>query len=208
MAGLVSGATRAPLTAIFMVYELTNDSAYVVPLMIVSVVAYITARRFAPYGLYDGWLAARGQHLSHGVDQSIMEEMRVRDAVDTTSPRVHPAMRLPELSSLLTQSRATTLPVIDEDGAFLGLIGQHQLHATVAQPFDARQLIIAEDLVEKLPEIEPSQSLREALAAMSAASRDALPVIGPDAAGNRQFVGMITRAAAFAAYDRALEHSV
>jgi CIC family chloride channel protein len=208
MAGLVSGATRAPLTAIFMVYELTNDSSYVVPLMIVSVVAYITAKRFAPYGLYDGWLAARGQHLAHGVDQSIMEEIRVRDAVDTTTPRVHPATSLTELSRLMADARAMTLPVIDEDETFLGLIGQHQLHQALAQSFDARQLIIAEDLIERLPEIEPSQSLREALGTMSAAAREALPVIGVDGGGNRHFVGMITRAAAFAAYDRALEHSV
>jgi CIC family chloride channel protein len=208
MAGLVSGATRAPLTAIFIVYELTNDSAYVVPLMIVSVVAFITAKRFAPYGLYDGWLAARGQHLAHGVDQSIMEEIRVRDAVDTTPPRIHPATMLTELTAMMADGRFTTLPVIDEDDVFVGLIGQHQLHQALAQSFDARQLIIAEDLVERLAEIEPSQSLREALAAMSAGSREALPVIAMDAAGNRHFVGLITRAAAFAAYDRALEHSV
>ena len=208
MAGLVSGATRAPLTAIFMVYELTNDSAYVVPLMVVSVVAFITAKRFAPHGLYDGWLAARGQHLAHGVDQSIMDHLRVRDAADSTAARAHPAMSLPELSRLMSDARASTLAVVDEDGVFLGLIGQHQLHEALAQPFDARQLIIAEDLLERLPEIEPSQSLREALATMSTNGCDALPVIGLDANGRHHFVGLITRAAAFAAYDRALEHSV
>ena len=170
--------------------------------------SFVTAKRFARYGLYDGWLAARGQHLAHGVDQSLMEDIRVRDAVDTTSPRIHPAMSLPEVSRVMTDARASTLPVIDEDDVFLGLIGQHQLHQALAQTFDARQLIIAEDLVERLPEIEPAQSLREALAAMSAAAREALPVIGVDGAGNRHFVGLITRAAAFAAYDRALEHSV
>jgi CIC family chloride channel protein len=208
MAGLVSGATRAPLTAIFIVYELTNESAYVVPLMIVSVVAFITAKRFAPYGLYDGWLAARGQHLAHGVDQSIIEHLRVRDAADTTTPRVHPSTSLGEISRMMSEARASTLPVVDDDDVFLGLIGQHQLHEALAQSYDARQLIIAEDLVERLPEVEASQSLREALAAMSTARRDALPVIAVDPSGATHFIGLITRAAAFAAYDRALEHSV
>ena len=208
MAGLVSGATRAPLTAMFMVYELTNDSAYVVPLMIVSVVAFITAKRFARYGLYDGWLAARGQHVAHGVDESIMEGIHLRDVTDTTLPRIGPEMGLAEVARLMSECRASTLPVVDETDSLLGLIGQHQLHEALAQSFDARQLIIAEDIVERLPSLQPSQSLRDALASMGAAGRDALPVIEIDVEGREHFVGLITRAAAFAAYDRALEHSV
>ena len=208
MAGLVSGATRAPLTAIFMVYELTNDSAYVVPLMIVSVVAFITAKRFAPYGLYDGWLAARGHHLAHGVDQSIMEDLRVQDAADSTLPHIQAATGLTDVARLMSEAHATTLPVIDEGDAFLGLIGQHQLHEALAQGFDTRQLIIAADLVEALPSVASSESLRAALATMSSIGRDALPVITVDTDGRQRFVGLITRAAAFAAYDRALEHSV
>jgi CIC family chloride channel protein len=208
MAGLVSGATRAPLTAIFMVYELTNDSAYVVPLMIVSVVAFITAKRFAPYGLYDGWLAVRGQQLSHGVDQSIMEQIRVRDALDPTAPRVGPATSTSQLVRVMSEARTNTLAVVEDDGTLLGLIDQHQLHDALAQPFEMRELIIAEDLIEPLRAMHPSQSLREALTTMNSATRDALPVVEQDAAGREHFVGLITRSAAFAAYDRALEHAV
>ncbi len=191
MAGLVSGATRAPLTAIFMVYELTNDSGYVVPLMIVSVVAFVTAKRFAPYGLYDGWLAARGQHVAHGVDQSIMEHIRVSDAVDPASPRVGPATPLQELVRVLSAVRRGTLAVVEEDGTLLGLIGYHQLHEALAQPFDARQLIIAEDLIEPLEVVRPTQSLREALVAMSAMKRDALAVVAVGSGDREHFVGLI-----------------
>jgi CBS domain-containing protein len=69
-------------------------------------------------------------------------------------------------------------------------------------------LIIVDDLVERSTELAPSQSLRDALAEMSASNRDALAVLDGDGDDQRRFVGMITRAAAFAAYDRALEHSV
>ena len=129
MAGLVSGATRAPLTAIFMVYELTNESAYVVPLMIVSVVAFITAKRFAPYGLYDGWLAARGQHLAHGVDQSIIEHIRVRDAADTTTPhaRIRRRTSAGAVTSDERRSARARCPSSTRTMSSLGLIGQHQL---------------------------------------------------------------------------------
>ena len=208
MAGLVSGATRAPLTAIFIVYELTNDSAYVMPLMIVSVVSYVTAKRFAPHGLYDGWLAARGEHLAHGVDQSVMEHIRVRDVVDTDVPRAAPAMRVDDLARLMRDARLGTVAVVDEDGALVGAIGHHELHDALLQPIETRQLVIAEDLVERLEAVRPSQSLRAALAVMNARGRDAVPVVESVDGGRERFVGVISRAAAFAAYDRALEHAV
>ena len=66
MAGLVAGANRAPITAIFMVFEMTDDYRIVPPLMLVAVIALYVARKFAPYGLYDGWLERRGEHLAHG----------------------------------------------------------------------------------------------------------------------------------------------
>ena len=63
MAGLVAGAARAPLTAMFMVFELTDDYTIVPPLMLVTVLALYVSRKIVPYGLYDGWLERRGEHL-------------------------------------------------------------------------------------------------------------------------------------------------
>jgi CIC family chloride channel protein len=208
MAGLVSGATRAPLTAIFMVYELTNDSSFVVPLMIVSVVAFVTAKRFAPYGLYDGWLAARGQHISHGVDQSVMEQLLVRDALDATAARATPAATLAELTRLMGDSRIGTIVVVEQDGALVGMIAHQRLHDALAQPVDARALMIAEDLAEPVPPVALGQPLRSALARMNAEGRDALPVVDDHASEPPRFVGVVSRSASFAAYDRALEHAV
>ena len=91
MAGLVAGANRAPITAIFMVFEMTNDYQLVPPLMLVSVIAFAVARRFAPYGLYDGWLARRGEHLAHGADRALMHRIRTAEALDTHPIVVRPA---------------------------------------------------------------------------------------------------------------------
>jgi CIC family chloride channel protein len=208
MAGLVSGATRAPLTAIFIVYELTNDASFVVPLMVVAVVSFVTARRFSPHGLYDGWLAARGEHLAHGVDVAVMEQLRVRDALDRTIAQVSPTMPLGDLAGLMGEARASTLPVVAGDGALVGLVASHDLHEALLQPAAARLLLIADDLVVRVDALRPGESLRAALAAMGADGRDALPVVELDAAGCERFVGLLTRAAAFNAYDRALEHAV
>ena len=209
MAGLVSGATRAPLTAIFIVYELTNNASFVAPLMIVSVVAFVTARRFSPHGLYDGWLAARGEHLAHGVDVAVMEQLSVRDAIDRDAPFAAPGMPLGAMAELMGDARVAALPVVDELGVVLGVVISHDLHEALLQPVAARQLLIAADLAVGVEPLRERQTLRDALAQMSAAGRDALPVIAEDdGSGATPFVGVLTRAAAFNAYDRALEHAV
>src|SRR5205085_2425871 len=126
MAGMVAGATRAPLTAIFIVFELTNDPAFVIPLMIVSVVAFATSRRFASYGLYDGWLAARGEHIAHGVDQALMDQLHVRDAMSTDVHAVSPGARVAELAEVAGRWRQNAIPVVDVDGSLVGIVGQHE----------------------------------------------------------------------------------
>jgi hypothetical protein len=90
----------------------------------------------------------------------------------------------------------------------VGLVASHDLHEALLQPAAARLLLIADDLVVRVDALRPGESLRAALAAMGADGRDALPVVELDAAGCERFVGLLTRAAAFNAYDRALEHAV
>jgi CIC family chloride channel protein len=208
MAGLVSGATRAPLTAIFMVFELTNDSTYIVPLMIVSVVAYVTARRFAPHGLYDGWLAARGQHIAHGVDQAVMDTIQVRDALDAHVLRLGPTASIDTLAHAMSEARVSAIAIVEDDGTLVGVVGSLELQDALIQPLDTRQFVIAADLADRVNAVHPAQSLRGALSIMNASARDALPVTERDADGRERFVGLIDRSAAFAAYDRAVQHAV
>jgi CIC family chloride channel protein len=206
MAGMVAGATRAPLTAIFIVFELTDDYGYIIPLMVVSVVAYATARWLTPHGLYDGWLAQRGEHLAHGADQAIMERVRVADAISGTAEHVSANAPIAELMSLARRTRQNAIPVVDVDGTLVGIIGPHELREA-AILHGAAPLLLAEDLAEPIAPLVPSDSLRAALGAMNARSRDALPVVRQ--AGDRaRFVGLLTRADILAAYERELEHAV
>ena len=207
MAGLVAGATRAPLTAIFIVFELTDDSDYIIPLMIVAVIAYVTAKRIAPHGLYDGWLAARGEHLSHGVDQAIMERVPVRDALDARIERVAPGAGVDDLLGVVRRSRQGAIPVVEGDGTLVGVIGEQELRETLIAHGEVAAFLLAVDLAEELPALRPTESLRSALRTMNARTRDALPVV--ERRGGRDvFVGLLTRGQLLAAYERELEHAV
>ncbi len=207
MAGLVAGATRAPLTAIFMVFEMTDDYSYVVPLMIVAVIAYATAKRFAPHGLYDGWLAARGEQLSHGADRALMERIRVREALDADAVRVPPEARIDALVEAASRTPRGVLPVVEDDGTLVGLVTHHALREAILARGDLAPLLVAADLAEMQEPLRPAQSLRAALAAMNARSVDALPVVEEREDGP-VFLGLLSRADVLVAYEREFAHEV
>jgi chloride channel protein, CIC family len=207
MAGMVAGATRAPLTAIFMVFEMTDDYTYVVPLMIVAVIAYTTAKRYSAHGLYDGWLAARGEHLAHGVDRSVMDHTRVADALDRDVATVPAGASIDDLVAAAGATRHGVLPVVENDGSLIGLVSHHVLRDAILSRTALDPLIVAADLAEPVEALAPTDSLRRALAAMNARGLDALPVV--EASGTvTRFAGLLSRHDVLVVYERSLSRAV
>jgi chloride channel protein, CIC family len=206
MAGMVAGATRAPLTAIFIVFEMTDDYTYVVPLMIVAVIAYATARRLSPHGLYDGWLAMRGEHVAHGVDRSVMDSTHVGEALDRSVPTVDSGASIDTLVAAAAKTRHGVLPVLD-DGALIGLVTHHSLREALADRARLDALILASDLAQETDALSPGDSLRDALAAMNARGLDALPVV-ESTDGQQKFAGLLSRHDVLVAYEQAIARAV
>jgi CIC family chloride channel protein len=207
MAGMVAGATRAPLTAIFMVFEITNDYAYVIPLIIVAVLSIVTARRLAPHGLYDGWLAARGEHLAHGVDQAVMHGILVGTALEREVPCVAASGSMDELIAAAAMTRHAVIPVVDDRRRLVGLVSHHGLREALLARGNLTGLVVAADLAEPVESVRAHQSLSDALRAMNASGMDAVPVIDDDAESAR-FLGLLSRGAVLEAYERALAYAL
>jgi CIC family chloride channel protein len=206
MAGLIAGATRAPMTAIFMVFELTDDYAIVPPLMIVSVIAYAVARRWSPFGLYDGWLAQRGEHLQQGADRALMDRIHARDALDTRTVTVGPGATLAEVVRAAERTHHTTIPVVEENGTLLGVIFYDELRQALLDRGTLAGVLVAADLAEETETVTPGVSLRDALRVMNARAIDVVPVVR--SATDPVLVGILSRGDVLAAYERELMHAV
>ena len=76
----MAGATNAPITGILIVFEMTNDYAIVLPLMLTTVICHTVARRLEPDSLYSGWLRRRGERIEHGSDRALLADLTVREA--------------------------------------------------------------------------------------------------------------------------------
>jgi chloride channel protein, CIC family len=122
MAGALSGVVHAPMTAIFLIAEVTGGYALFVPLMIVSAFSYFISRYFEPYSIYTKRLAARGLLLTQNKDKTILARMKLRKLIETDFIPVRPTDTLGQLVDTFANSKRNMFPVLDESGQLIGLV--------------------------------------------------------------------------------------
>ncbi|MBO4891112.1 MAG: chloride channel protein [Prevotella sp.] len=122
MAGVMSGVMHAPLTGIFLIAELTGGYTMFMPLMIVSVCAYLTIIIFEPHSIYGSRLARQGKLLTHHTDHAVLTLMNLESVVERDYLSVTPDMELGQIVHKISRSHSTVLPVLDAAGMLLGEI--------------------------------------------------------------------------------------
>lgn len=123
MAGLMSGVMHAPLTAIFLIAELTGGYSLFMTLMIVSVISYLTILIFESHSIYAKRLAKTGNLLTHNKDRGVLVILKMENVIETEFEVVHPDMTLGDLVKIISQSNRNIFPVTDRDsGKLLGIL--------------------------------------------------------------------------------------
>jgi len=122
MAGVMSGVMHAPLTGIFLIAELTGGYSMFMPLMIVSVCAYLTIIIFEPHSIYGSRLAKQGKLLTHHTDHAVLTLMNLDSLIEKDFLGVTPDMELGQIVHKISRSHSTVLPVLDAGGTLLGEI--------------------------------------------------------------------------------------
>ena len=122
MAGVMSGVMHAPLTGIFLIAELTGGYSMFMPLMIVSVCAYLTIIIFEPHSIYGSRLAQQGKLLTHHTDHAVLTLMNLDSVIEKDYLSVTPDMELGQIVNKISRSHTSVLPVLDAGGMLLGEI--------------------------------------------------------------------------------------
>ncbi|MFQ5747068.1 MAG: chloride channel protein [Gemmatimonadota bacterium] len=202
MASLLAGATFAPLTAIMMVFELTDDYELILPLMLACVISYLLARRVNRESIYTETLARAGEHIRHGADRSILETVRVADCYDRDPHVVAEDAPLGAILNRLRGSRQTDFPVVSPELELVGMLSYRDLSHALGDA-DLHELVIAADLV--VPDVEtvcPEDTLLEAMRRMGMRDLDHIPVV--DSRDGRRLLGLLSRGAIMEAYQTRL----
>ncbi|MFO7586878.1 MAG: chloride channel protein [Gemmatimonadota bacterium] len=201
MAALVSGATFAPLTAIIIIFEMTDDYGLILPLMLVCVISYAVARQINAESIYSEGLRRQGDSIRHGADRSILERVLVSECYNRDPHVVLEDAPLRDVLTRLKGSRQTAFPVVDRELGLTGILG----YQDVARALDEGLLdiVIAADLQD--PEVEtvtPGESLLDASRKLGLRDVDYIPVV--DREGSRRLVGLLSRADILEAYQTRL----
>jgi len=201
MGAVVAAATDAPITGILIVFEMTNDYAIMLPLMLTTVVGYVIARRLEPDSLYSGMLRRRGERIEHGADRDVLARLRVAEAYDPNPQVIGQAATVSQLLEHLGPGDQTEFPVVDDALHLVGIITIGDLGRLARDHRDLAHVLVAADIAGPAESIALDDSLLEAVRRMGVRGAASLPVVDP---ATGRLVGLVSRAHIFALYERAI----
>ena len=200
MAGVMSAVMHAPLTGIFLIAEITGGYDLFMPLMITSVVAYITILPFERHGLYARRLAQTGELLTHQKDKTVLTFMAMKNVIETDLLTVTPDMTLGEFTHVLTRSKRNIFPVVDASKKYLGTVHIDEI----------RNIIFRQDLYDRLTvrlfmTVPPAtlridDTMQHAMDAFDRTQAWNLPVLDADG----RYLGYASKSSVFNNYRRIL----
>lgn len=154
MAGLVAGVLHAPLTAIFLIAELTGGYTLFIPLMIVASVAFALSKYYLKHSLYTKRLALEGNLITHDKDQKVLTLMDIESVIEKNFISVHSDMTLGELiEKAVIKSNRNIFPVVETTSNYLeGIILLDDIR-TIMFNRDLYDTVKVKDLIHSPPEI-------------------------------------------------------
>ncbi len=123
MTGLMAGVLHAPLTAIFLIAEITTGYELFIPLMIVSAISFSITKYYVSHSIYTHKLAERGELMTHDKDQNVLMVLDIDKVIETNFIILKPDMKLGDiLKKAVAKSSRNHFPVVNDNHEFLGVI--------------------------------------------------------------------------------------
>ncbi len=200
MAALFSATARAPLTAMLIVFEMSNDYYMILPLMVSGITACYVAQWLHPESIYTMKLAKRGVRFSEGRDMDIMQGVKINEVMKSQPVTVHKDQNLPEVLALFQETNLLGFPVVGDNNKLWGIVTLQDMHRAQSQEnFSSRGRTIAEIATENAITVFPDEPIWTAIQKMSPRDLARLPVISRD--GSERLCGVISRSDILRAYD-------
>lgn len=201
MAGLISGVIHAPLTAIFLIAEITGGYELFFPLMVVSTVSYATMKIFVPNSVYTIQLAQRGELMSHDKDKTILRMMRIEKLIETNFKPVSIDGTLRDLINAISISPRNVFPVVDDENNFHGLILLDSVRDIIFKPELYDQTYIRDLLYMPPYVVNRKESMEDIAQKFQISGKFVLAVLDEG-----KYIGFVSRATVFSKYRRLIKH--
>ena len=201
MAGVMAGVMHAPLMAIFLTAEMTGGYDLFLPLLIVSVVSYLTSRIILPYGIYSRRLAKRGELLTHHKDKSVLTLLKMDSVIEKDFTPVNHKMSLKEMVDVIAHSSRNMFPVVDDEGNLLGIVLLDDIRNIMFRPDLYRRIYVERFMSAPPAQIEVGTPMERVMKTFDETKAWNLPVVE-----NGKYVGFISKSKIFNSYREVLKH--
>jgi len=202
MGALVAGTTQAPITAILIIFELTNDYEIILPLMAACLISTIISSVYLKGSIYTIKLLRRGIDIHSGMEQNILSSLKVRDLMHDKITKVAAAAPVPEVMAAFQEQDASYLHVVDERDELVGILSFHDIRRLLTGTAPVKPTTAAEIATRQVSVITPADDIRTALHQMSVKGVSQLPVVS--AAEPAKVLGILSQKDIIAAYDKAV----
>ncbi len=204
MSGLVAGTTRAPLTAIIIVFEMTKEISIILPLMITCTLAMIIASRLSRESIYTLKLVQRNINIKDRADINILKNMITKDLMDTNYTVVKENEPFNVVVEKLLDKRNFSLSVHTLSNKFLGFITLDTVKDLLFEKDELKNIMIAGDTADvNIPRVKTTDNCKDVLDIMSNKNIDHLPVVDDEYPDIQ--VGVIRRRDIDMAYSKEIE---
>ncbi len=197
MAALMAGVMQAPMTAIFLIAEISGGYELLIPLIITSTVSFGTVRIFEKYSIYTKRIAQSGDLLTHDNDQAVLTLMHTNDLIRDKYPKVQIDASLREVVDIIKDSEAAVLAVIDGNGRFQGMVDVAASRKYLFSP-DKYDSVHVYNMMETPPEyIFYGEKMDTVMNKFEKTGAWRLPVVDRD---TRKYLGFISKSRLLMAY--------
>ena len=196
MAGLMAGVMQAPMTAIFLIAEISGGYELFIPLIITASIAFGTIRIFEKYSIYTKRIAKSGDLLTHDSDQAVLTLLKVKDLVERGFSPVQIDATLGELVQVISCSSRNIFPVIDSNRHFQGYVSLEDVRKDMFRPELYTKMHVFNFMKSSPAYVYEDEKMDSVMNKFESTDAWNLPVVKKD----RTYIGFVSKSKIFSAY--------
>ena len=200
MAGVMAGVMHAPLTAIFLIAEVTGGYTLFIPLIVTATISYVTILAFEKESIYTYRLAQRGELMTHHKDKTVLSMLSVEKVLEDDFKKVRADGNLGSLVRAISKSKRNIFPVVNEEKELMGVISLDDVRDIIFNTELYEKVQIAELMQTPPAIIDYNENMERVLEIFEETNAWNLPVTENDT-----YLGFISRSKIFSSYRKLLK---
>ncbi|MDP4267803.1 MAG: chloride channel protein [Bacteroidota bacterium] len=200
MAGLIAGVIHAPITAIFLIAEITGGYDLFIPLIITSTLSYITSKHFEPHSIYTKKLALKGQLLTLNKDQAILTLLETSSVIEKDLIPIYPEANLGHIVNIIAKSNRNTFPVVDHENYFMGIVSLDNIRNIIFDKSLYQTILVQDIMTQPLDAVSTTDPMEKVMTKFQESGLWNMPVID-----NGKYVGFVSKSNVLSAYREKLK---